>query len=112
MSTQEKKRVPIRVTKSPDYKVFYATGIFGGLSPREGRMIFHLDRLVPRMKEEPLGGMETGEVERELQVEVHLSMATFLDMYVWIKGHVERMEKKGILKLEEKEAPAGEEVSQ
>lgn len=102
MSKEAEKRVPIRITKSAEYKVFYATGIFGGLGAREGRMVFHLDRPIPRMKDEPFGTMETAEIERELQVEVHLSTAAFLDMYMWVKGHVERMEKLGVLtKVEE-----------
>lgn len=63
----------------------------------EGRMVFYLDRPVPKMKETPLGAMESSEFERELQVEVHLATATFLQMYEWMKKHVERMEKAGAL---------------
>jgi hypothetical protein len=97
MSEAAQKPVQITITRSPDYRTLYATGVFGGLNPLEGRIIFHLDRLIPKMKEAPLGAMETAEVERELQVEVHLSPGAFIDLYMWMKGHVESMEKTGAL---------------
>jgi hypothetical protein len=98
MAAEERKEpIIIKVTKSSDYKPLYATGVFGGLSALEGRILFFIDRPVPRAKESPVGAMETAEIERELQVEMHMSSAAFLNMYHWMKGHVERLEKLGLV---------------
>jgi hypothetical protein len=40
-------------TKNPDYKYVYANGVFGGLDPNGGRMIFYLDRLEPETVKNP-----------------------------------------------------------
>lgn len=63
MPEEEPRTITPVITKSPD-KVVYATGVFGGLDPSEGRIIFYLDRLVPKMKEEAIAEMVTDRVER------------------------------------------------
>ncbi|MGA2785724.1 MAG: hypothetical protein ABSF09_13610 [Candidatus Bathyarchaeia archaeon] len=97
MSTEANKQPPVKVTKSADYKTVYATGIFGGINPLEGRIIFYLDRPMPKIKDAPYGNMETSEIERELQVEVHMPTGLFLQMFEWMKNHVDRLEKAGAL---------------
>lgn len=102
MSTEAKRSIPVKITKRPEFTTLYASGIFGGLNPIEGRIVFYIDRPVPKMKETPIGAMEVSEVERELQVELHLSPATFIQMYEWMKSHIERLEKQGALVKEVK----------
>lgn len=81
------------ITKSPDYKVLYATGVFGGVDPSEGRLIFYLDRQIPKMREGVPDEMTTGRTERELQVEIHVSAAEFKSIAQWMIGHVNRLEE-------------------
>ena len=91
-------QIKVTITKSPDFKLVYATGVFGSLTPLEGRMIFYVDRIIPAM----VGNiMKTGSVERELQVEVHMSPQEFLSICRWMQNHIERLKKEGILSEKE-----------
>lgn len=101
MSTSKKEeRIIIpKITRSPDFRVIYTTGVFGALTESEGRMIFYVDRVLPRMKKSPPGAMETGEVERELQIEIHMSPVQWLSITEWMQGYVQKLEKEGRLKI-------------
>jgi len=103
VTSKEKERPVIKpkIVKSPDYKAIYTTGVFGSLTPLEGRMIFYLDRLIPRIKDEPPGDMETGEIERELLVEVHMSPQEWISISSWMQGHIKRLKEEGVLIKEE-----------
>ena len=68
-------------TKSPNFIYIYATGVFGGVAPQDGRLIFFLDRLEPETLNEPTPGVQTvKKIVRESQIEVHMSPATFKSM--------------------------------
>ena len=99
------EQVSIVITKSSEFRLVYATGVFGGLSPLDGRLIFFVDRIVPKVQMDAPGQLKTGSVERELQVEVHMSPQEFISLYEWMKSHIDRLEKEGILSRKE-EAPA------
>lgn len=103
MASKEKEGPIIKpkIVKSPDYKAIYTTGVFGSLTPLEGRIIFYLDRLIPRIKDEPPGDMETGEIERELLVEVHMSPAEWISISNWMQDHIKRLKEQGVLVKEE-----------
>ena len=65
-------KVPkIDITESSDFRAVYASGVFGGLDPNDGRMVFFLDRIKPKMKSYKKNVMQLEKVNRELQVEVH-----------------------------------------
>jgi hypothetical protein len=98
------EKTEIRITKSPDFKLVYSNGVFGGLSPVEGRMSFYVDRITPKLVEDLPGQMKTDYVERELQVEVHMSPQQFISTFYWMKHHIERMKKAGIF-VDKKEIP-------
>lgn len=91
------EKVGIVITKSPDFKLVYTTGLFGSLNPMEGRMIFYVDRMIPKIVKDIPGNMKTGSIERELQVEVHMSPSQFLSIFHWMKDHIERLKKQGVL---------------
>lgn len=92
-------------TKSPDYRYVYCTGVFGGLDPNDGRIIFFLDRLEPETVKEPFpGSSKVKKVIRELQVEVHVSPSQFKSIAIWMGNHVKRFEQMfGEIPLEPKE---------
>jgi hypothetical protein len=73
-------------TKSPDFKYVYATGAFGNVTPTDARIIFFLDRLIPKTisEGEKRGSQETEKIIRELQVEVHMSPQEFVNLWRWM----------------------------
>jgi hypothetical protein len=79
-----------RITKHTEYRIISATGVFGGLSPSGGQVIFYTDRLEP--KSDTVGNLSLGSVNRELQVEVHLSHATFKSIADWMTLKVKEFE--------------------
>jgi hypothetical protein len=94
-------KVKFELSKSPEYKVIYINGVFGGLSPDEGRMIFYVDRLVPEMLEEPAGAMKLEKINRELVIDIRMSSAQFKSIAEWMISHIKELEealKKGIPK--------------
>jgi hypothetical protein len=88
------KKPQIEVTESKGYSVVYASGVFGGIDPNDARMIFFLDRLRPHMKSGGKGGMELKRVERELQVEIHMSPHQFMAVAKWMSEHAENFGKR------------------
>lgn len=98
------RKIGVTVTKSPDFRLAYANGVFGGLTPIEGRMTFYVDRLIPEMAEDVPDKMQTSYVERELQVEIHMSPQQFISVSRWMRGHIERMVKEGVLAIKEEKA--------
>lgn len=90
--------------KSPDFKYVFATGVFGGLDPNGGRIIFFLDRIEPETTNEPMPGTsKVKKVVRELQVEVHMSPTQFKSIANWMMEHIARFEEAfGSIPLEPK----------
>lgn len=97
-----KEKVPITITKSPDFRLMYSNGVFGGLTPLEGRIIFYVDRIVPTVAEDRPGGLKTGSIERELQVEVHMSPQEFISISAWMESHIESLKKQGVIVRKER----------
>jgi len=92
----EKRRIAVppdfEDVKSSDYKYVYATGVFGGLDPNDGRLIFYLDRLEPETVKDPPGSQKVKKIIRELQVEVHVSPGQFKSIARWMNEHIRRFE--------------------
>ena len=80
--------------QSGDFRAVYASGVFGGLDPNDGRMIFFLDRIKPKMKSGKKNVMQLEKVNRELQVEVHMSPNQFLSVAKWMHEHAQKFGKK------------------
>jgi hypothetical protein len=79
--------------QSPDFRYVYVTGVFGGLDPNDGKMIFYLDRLIPETTNRPhIGALEMRKILRELQVEIHMSPTQFKNIYLWMQKHITRYE--------------------
>jgi len=77
--------------QSSDYKYVYASGAFGAIIPSDARIIFYLERLVPKtiQEGEKKGTLITGKVVRELQVEVHMSPQEFVTLWDWMGKRLE-----------------------
>lgn len=84
----------IEITESPDFKAVYVSGVFGGLDPNDGRIIFFLDRIKPKMKKGRKGVMVLDKVNRELQVEVRMSPNQFMSVTKWMHEHARKFGKK------------------
>lgn len=76
----------IKIVKSPDFKMIYANGTFGGLDSSEGTILFYIDRPIPKMKD---GNIEVDYFERELQAEVHIPYELFLIFSDFMKRQIE-----------------------
>lgn len=96
------------VTKSENYQLVYSTGIFGGVNPNDGHLIFYCDRMEPEMDRQQLGRMQATNIHRELQVEVHMSPSQFKTMARFMTERVRMLEERiGQLKeQEEDDAPS------
>ena len=77
------------------YRVVYTTGVFGGITPNDARIVFYLDRVVPETtsKETP-GSMELKHIDRELQMELHCTLVQFKSIAQWMNIHVQNFEKQ------------------
>jgi hypothetical protein len=90
-----KGKVPkIEITESNDFRAVYASGVFGGLDPNDGRMIFFLDRIKPKMRSTKKNVMQLEKVNREMQVEVHMSPNQFVSVAKWMNEHAHKFGKK------------------
>jgi len=88
----------IDIVKHPEFRVIYASGFFGTVNALEGQIKFYLDIAEPRIKAggKP-GEMELDKITRELEVEIRMSPVNFVAMCDWMKTHIDRLEKAGIL---------------
>ena len=94
MSKKKYRKVPkFEVETDPDYKLIYATGVFGSVNPNDGRIIFYVDQVVPEMSDKP-GQMRVGKIKRKLLIEVHVSPNQFKDIANWMIGHIRNFEKE------------------
>ena len=95
---KQKKQVsplPFRVSTSENYRYVTASGVFGGMSPNDCRIIFYLDRFIPDIVPGGAPGeIKIREVNRELQVEIHMSPAQFMSMSQWMTRRVNDFEEQ------------------
>jgi hypothetical protein len=81
-------------TKSPDYKTIYTTGVFGGLDPNDGKIIFFIDHLVPKTTDEPVpGASKIEKITREYLIEIHMTPTQFKGVAIWMGDNVKRYEE-------------------
>jgi len=102
---QESKIPPIEILKDQDYKVIHVNGVFGGLDPIEGRMIFYVDILEPEIDLDRSihGAMKVKKIIRKLLVDVRMSPVQFKSIAEWMQSHVKQFEKMQSALNEEKE---------
>jgi len=98
---------PIEITENPNFRPVYASGVFGGLDPHDGRIIFFLDRIKPKMNNNPRGAMELEKINRELQIEIHMAPSQFASVAKWMMEHVHNFENR-IKSGRRKEEPKGD----
>jgi hypothetical protein len=79
-------QVKFEDAEGSNYRYIYATGAFGNVLPNDARIIFYLDRIVPKTinEGEKIGSQETEKVIRERQVEVHMSPQEFVTLWLWM----------------------------
>lgn len=84
--------------KSPEYRCIYSTGAFSGISPTDARIIFYLDRITPKTCNdgENRGKLVTHNIQRELQVEVHMSPQQFEDLWQLMTELLEKHKRQAL----------------
>ncbi|MFQ6089262.1 MAG: DUF3467 domain-containing protein [Candidatus Methanofastidiosia archaeon] len=88
------KKLKYEIRESPDFKGVFVNGAFGGLSPVDSKVIFYIDRPELKMKRGKSGEMEIKQIKRELQVELHMTPATFKSIAEWMISHVKKYEEQ------------------
>lgn len=92
LSQQRYVRPPNFITtKREGMPLLYATGVFGGLAPNDGRILFIADRLELEPAETP-GNQKVKLVNQEIQVEIHMSPITFKAVALWMKDNLDKFE--------------------
>jgi len=92
----------MEITKNPDFRVVHMNGVFGTLTPAQGNMIFYTDIFEPRCKTGgQFGEMEPERVNRELQIDVRMSLDDFMGLANWMNQHIKNLEEKGLIKKPE-----------
>ena len=87
-----KEKPKFIVRKDPNFRRFYSSGVYGGHTPFEFKMIFFREGYED-ISEETFMGKTQPMILRELQVEITMSpeqAKVFLD---WLKHHIEEYEK-------------------
>ncbi len=79
----------IELTYSPEFKIVYGSGVFGGLHGSEGTLMFFIDRPIAEMGEGQ--NMALSHIERELQLEVHISYGAFESTHKWMGDNLEKV---------------------
>ncbi|MGD0549756.1 MAG: hypothetical protein ABSA81_04320 [Candidatus Bathyarchaeia archaeon] len=92
------------VTHHLDEKMWFVSGLLGGLNPAEGRMQLYRQNL-KQSPAEQLGHVKITEIDLEFVADLRMSPATFKTIMLWMKKHVEDYEKSfGEIKMEPTEA--------
>ncbi len=105
------KKVPdFEVEKSEDYKQTNVDGVFGYMNPKGAKMMIYTEKPIPAInpRGKP-GSMTLDKIQRELQVELHMSPVQFKSLFQWMKKHLEKYEDKyGEIEVnvEKEEAPS------
>lgn len=100
-------KVKFELSQSQDYRVVHINGVFGGLSPDEGRMILYVDRLVPEILDEPAGAMKLQKINRELVIDIRMSPAQFKSIAEWMLSHIKELEDATKMGIDKSDTPRG-----
>ena len=87
--------VPVKITRSPEYKKYYAHGIQGGiLSSYHYRLDFYNDHIPPLngTEEEGMLKMEPLVIDREIEASVYLSLPAAKQLRDWLDKNIKKCE--------------------
>ncbi len=107
MTAEEPKRVTAHYIKSSQHRIIHASGMWGGITPQgEVRIaMFHEfqklpDRILYSITEvgalqeiQREGGGNPYEVDREVEVDIIMSVGTARALRAWLDGHLKRFEE-------------------
>ena len=80
------------LSKHPDYRSVFCSGIFGGLSPNDGQIIVYIDRYETEMDKDRPGTQRLSHVNREFQVELHMAPLQFKSIALWMNWKIQEYE--------------------
>jgi len=81
------------VKKHPDFKRFYSSGVFGGHTPYEFKMIVYQEGYED-VSEDTVTGKEPPVILRELQAEITMSPEQAKALLGWLDRHIKAYEKQ------------------
>ncbi len=74
-------------SKDRDYQVFHIDGVYGGLDPEKGSLVFFVD--IPKVQVNNDGSMDSDTIERQFLFEVRMTPAIFIGMAKWMKENAD-----------------------
>jgi hypothetical protein len=95
--------VPEKVTtkKSPEFRQFYATSVFGNLTPMDCRMTFYVEDITVKKEQPNIEEVEVEGITRTVQAQVFMSPYSAKLMSRWLSQQVEEYEQEyGEIKLD------------
>lgn len=104
MADKEIEEAPTYVlSRDPHFRSVYASGVYGGLDPLGGQMIFYVDQIEPAI-DEKTGTMKVEKIVRNQIVDIRMTPAEFLSLADWMTKHAENY-KKRIREMHESQDP-------
>lgn len=93
MTSPPPTELPIEVKRVPDLRITFATGIVGGLDPRQGTIQFYIHQQnVEAVKEKPIQLRTTSHII-EIVADIRMSPATFKGVMLWMQRNIEAYEQ-------------------
>lgn len=87
----EKSRPPQKIeftgSRDSNYLVYQIDGVYGGLDPEKGSLIFFVD--MPKVQVNNDGSMDTESIERQFLFEVRMTPGTFVGISKWMKENAD-----------------------
>lgn len=83
-------RLPIEIVQPDNVPVLSIDGVFGGLDPSKGRLLFYSDR--PHVTVNDDGVMVPVSLVRTFLADVRMSPETFLGIARWMGTHADQFE--------------------
>ena len=91
----------VRTEKSPDFKMFYATSVFGNMTPVDCRITFYVEDIIVKDEQENSEEVEVEGVRRLVQAQVFMSPYSATLMARWLSQQVQEYENEyGEIKLD------------
>ncbi len=90
----QENKISFELVKDDNYRTIHVNGVFGGLDPVEGRIIFYIDEIEPEMDESTPGKMKVKKVVRRLLIDIRMSPAQFKSIADWMQSHIKKFERE------------------
>jgi len=97
----EKGMEKVTTVKSPDFRQFYATSVYGNMSPVDCRITFYVEDVTVKPEQRSSDDVEVDGVQRLVQSQVFMSPYSAKLMSIWLAQQIRDYEEEyGEIKLD------------